>query len=137
MKLTSAANVDNVSKCFVRIEAKYAKKPFKSVTSRQTTLLELVCSNLAEFETTASKGGKMYYITFVDDCSRYTKVYLLQSKNEAEKIFLKYKVEVENQLDRKIKRDRINRGGEYEANSLTTFCEKNILIHKVSAPHTT
>jgi hypothetical protein len=44
---------------------------------------------------------------------RYTKVYLLRSKDEAEEMFLKYKAEVENQLDRIIKRLRSDRGGEY------------------------
>jgi len=43
-----------------------------------------------------SKGGKKWYITFVDDYSRYTKVYLPKSKDEAEEMFLKYKAEVEN-----------------------------------------
>jgi len=52
-----------------------------------------------------SKGGKKWYITFVHDFSKYTKVYLLKSKNEAEEMFLKYKAEVENQLDRKIKKN--------------------------------
>ena len=47
----------------------------------------------------------------MDDFYRYTKVYLLKSKNEVEEMFLKYKVEVENQLDRKIKRLRFDRGG--------------------------
>ena len=51
-------------------------------------------------------------------------------------MFLKCKIEVENQLDRKIKRLRTDRGGEYETNSLTTFCEKNGIIHEVSAPYT-
>jgi len=37
LKLQSAVNVDNVSKCSVCVEAKYAKKPFKLITSRQTT----------------------------------------------------------------------------------------------------
>ena len=48
-----------------------------------------------------SRGGKKYYITFVDDYSCYTMVYVLSSKYEAEEIFIKYKVEVENQLDKK------------------------------------
>jgi len=62
-------------------------------------LLELVHSDVADFKNTASKGGKRYHNIFVDDRSRYTKVYLLRSKNEAEEIFLKYKVEVANQQD--------------------------------------
>lgn len=51
-------------------------------------------------------------------------------------MFLKYKAEVEIQLDRKIKRLRSDRGGEYDTNSLTAFCEKNGIIHETSAPYT-
>lgn len=80
MKLISVVLVDDFTKCSVCIEAKYAKKPFKLVTSRKTTLLELVHSDLADFKNIASKGGKRYYITLVDDCFRHTKVYLLRSK---------------------------------------------------------
>jgi len=69
------------------------------VASRQTTFLELLHSDLANFKSTANKGGKRYYITFVNDFSRYSKVYLLRSKNVAEEIFLKYKEEGENQLE--------------------------------------
>ena len=83
-----------------------------------------------------SKGGKKLYITFVDNCSRYTKVYLLKSKDKAEEMFLKYKAEVENQLDRKIKRLRFDKSGEFDTNSLTAFCEKNGIIHETSAPYT-
>jgi len=96
MKFISALNVENCTKCSVRIEAKYAKKTFKSVASRQTIFLELVHSDLADFKNAANKGGKTYYITFIDDCSRYTKIYLLRFKIEAGKMFLKYNAEVEN-----------------------------------------
>ena len=46
------------------------------------------------------KGGKKFYITFIDDYSRYTRVYLLRNKNE-----------VKNQLSKKIKICRTDRGG--------------------------
>lgn len=65
-----------------------------------------------------SRGGKHYYISFVDDSSRYTRVYLLRSKDEACEMFMQFKAEVENQLDRKIKRLRSDRGGEYESEKL-------------------
>ena len=83
MRLIPNVNTNNCSKCDVCVEAKFAKKPFKSVTARKTELLELVHLDLADFKNTISKGGKKWYITFVDDYSRYTKVYLLKSKDEA------------------------------------------------------
>ncbi|XP_075096240.1 uncharacterized protein LOC142174358 [Nicotiana tabacum] len=96
---------------------------------------EYVYMGLVDFKNVVSKGGKKYYITFIDDFSRYTKVYLLKSKDEAESMFLKYKAEVENQLDRKIKRFRSDMGGEYSTNTLKVFYEKNGIIHEVSAPY--
>ena len=62
---------------------------------------------------TASLGGMKYTLVIVDDFSRYTKVYLLRNKDEVLDKFVLYKAEVENQLGRKIKRVRSDRGGEY------------------------
>ena len=51
-----------------------------------------------------TRGGKRFYITFIDDYSRYTKVYLLRNKDEVRDSFIKYKNEEENQLSiRKLK----------------------------------
>ena len=58
-----------------------------------------------------TRGGKQFYITFIDDYSRYISVYLLRNKDETRDAFIKYKNEVENQLSKKIKRLRIDRRG--------------------------
>lgn len=57
-------------------------------------------------------------------------------KMRLEKMFSIYKAEVENQLDRKVKRVRSDRGGEYGTTFLKEFCEQNGIIHEVSAPRT-
>ncbi|KAK8635370.1 hypothetical protein V6N13_004109 [Hibiscus sabdariffa] len=118
MNILPKLDITNFNKCEICVEAKHAKPHFKSVSNRKTELLELIHTDLADFRNTESKGGKHYYITFVDDFSRYTKVYLLRTKDEAEKFFLIYKAEVENQFDRRIKRLRSDRGGEYGSNFL-------------------
>ena len=48
-------------------------------------------------------GGEQYFITFINDFSRYGCVYLLKDKTKALKYFKILKVEVENLLDSKIK----------------------------------
>ncbi|KAL0380479.1 UNVERIFIED_CONTAM: Retrovirus-related Pol polyprotein from transposon TNT 1-94 [Sesamum angustifolium] len=136
MNIINTLDASECAKCSVCVEAKFVKKPFKPITHKSTTLLELIHSDLADFKNTLSKGGKKYYISFVDDYSRYTKIYLLRSKDEASEMFLKYKAEVENQLDKKIKRLRSDRGGEYSTNFLKEFCENNGIIHETSAPYT-
>jgi len=39
---------------------------------------------------------------FIDDYSRYTKVYLIKHKDEVFDMFLTFKLEVENQLTKKV-----------------------------------
>ena len=62
-------------------------------------------------------------------------VYLLRNKDEAMDAFIKYKNEVENQLSKKIKRLRSDRGGEYEPNPFNTFSEEHGIIHETTPPY--
>ena len=101
--------------------------------TRETKLLELIHSDLGDLKHIMTKGGKKFYVTFIDDCSRFTRVYLLRNKDEAFDMFLNYKAEVENQLDRKIKMIRSDRGGEYIP--LNDYCEKERIIHEVTLPY--
>ena len=75
-------------------------------------------------------------MTFIDDYSRYTRVYLSVSKDEVENMFIKFKTEVENQKNKKIKRLSSDRGGEYGLALYKKFCEENGIIHEVTAPRT-
>ena len=84
---------------------------------------------------TSSRGGKNYYVSFVDDFSRFTKVYLIKSKAEARSMFFKFKADSENQLGKRIKRLRSNRGGEYSARTLKEYCESNGIIHEFTVPY--
>ena len=83
LHLIKSVDNNNSSQCPIYIEAKFVKKPFKPILTRSTELIKLIHSNIVDFKHTASKCGKKYYITLVDDFSRYTKVYLLRSKDEA------------------------------------------------------
>ena len=51
-----------------------------------------------------TKGGMKHFMTFIDDSTRYCYVYLMRTKYEALDYFKICKAEVENQLERKIKR---------------------------------
>ena len=110
----------------------YSKKTCSSVT-RETKLLELIHSDLGDLKQTMTRGGKKFYVTFIDDYSRFARIYLLRSKDEAFDMFLSYKTEVENQLDRKIKRIRSDRGDEYIPSN--DYCEKEGIIHEVTPPY--
>jgi len=98
--------------CDVCVESKITNKTCYLV-ERQTELLRLIHTDLANLKQTMSRGGENYFVTFIDDYSRYIKVYLIKRKNGVFYVFLTYKVEVENQLNKKVKRIILYRGGEY------------------------
>ncbi|KAK4355949.1 hypothetical protein RND71_024920 [Anisodus tanguticus] len=62
-------------KCEICIQAKLTKKPFLSA-ERNTQILDLIHTDICEYNSVLTRGGKRYFITFIDDCSRYTHVYL-------------------------------------------------------------
>ena len=80
-----------------------------------------------------TRGGKNYFVTFIYDYLRYTKVYLIKHKDEASDMFLSYKTEVENQLDKKINRLRSDKGGEYVL--FNGYCVNEGIIHKITPPY--
>ena len=83
--------------------------------------LELIHSDVCDLKFVQTRGSNKYFITFIDDSTKYYYVYLLKSKDEALEKFILYKNEVENQLNKKIKVIRSDRGGEYEA-LIGEFC---------------
>jgi transposase InsO family protein len=74
-------------------------------------------------------------MTLIDDVSRFCYVYLLKTKDEVVDYFKIYKAEVENQLERKIKRLRSNRGGEFFPKVFDDFCAEHGIIHERTPPY--
>jgi hypothetical protein len=67
-------------------------------------------------------------MTFIDDCTIFCYVYLLKTKDEALYYFKAYKAKVENQLERKIKWLRSDRGGEYFSSDLLNYAWNMVLF---------
>jgi hypothetical protein len=130
MNLILKFNVVKGSKCHVCVQSKQPRKPHKAAEARNLAPLELVHSDLYEMNDNLTKGGKRYFMTFIDDCTRFCYVYLLKTKDKTLNYFKAYKVEVENQLERKIKRSRFDRGGEYFSSEFSEFCVEHDIIHE-------
>ena len=58
-------------------------------------LLELVYTDVCEPINIRARGGYKYFITFIDDHSRYRYVYLMQHKSEDFEKFKELRDEVE------------------------------------------
>ena len=128
-------DINKTHKCEICVESKLARKPFKSI-ERSSELLELVHSDLCDLKMTPTRSGRKYFITFIDDYSRFCYVYLLHSKDETIDVFKTYKNEVENHENNTLKMLRFDRGGEYESTALSEFCALHGIVHQTTAPFT-
>ncbi|GJU43446.1 retrovirus-related pol polyprotein from transposon TNT 1-94 [Tanacetum coccineum] len=135
IKFNSIPNchIDSKYKCETCVEAKLTRTSFKSV-KRTTEPLDMVHTDICDLKSLPTKGGNKYFITFIDDCTKYCYVYLLKSKDEAIDKFVLYKNEVENQLGKKIKVVRSDRGGEY-VSPFAELCAQHGIRHEFTAPY--
>ncbi|GJY17492.1 retrotransposon protein, putative, ty1-copia subclass [Tanacetum coccineum] len=97
-----------------------ARKPFPHQVERAKDLLGLIHTDVCGPFRTVLREGASYFITFTDNFSRYGFVYLMKHKHEVFENFKVFQNEVENQLGKKIKAIRSDRGGKYLRYALET-----------------
>ncbi|GJT50245.1 retrovirus-related pol polyprotein from transposon TNT 1-94 [Tanacetum coccineum] len=132
IKFNSIPNfhIDSKYICETCVEAKLTRASFK-VVKRITEPLDMIHTDICDLKSLPTKGGNHYFIMFIDDYTKYCYVYLLKSKDEAIDKFVLYKTKVENQLGKKIKVVRSDRGGEYVA-PFVELCAKHGIRHEFS-----
>jgi len=80
-----------------------------------------------------SVGRYQYYVSFIDDFSKFTWIYLLRNRSEVFQVFLNFQQHVERLFNRKIITIQTDWGGEYQ--KLNSFFQKIGIVHHVSCPH--
>jgi len=83
---------DHEEVCMGCALGKNVKKPFGSSASSSKEILDLIHSDVCGPMTPKSLGSHLCYVTFIDDHSRKTWVYLMKSKDEVFTKFLNLKL---------------------------------------------
>ena len=81
-----------------------------------------------------SSQGYRYYVSFVDDFTRFTWIFPLKTKSETLPIFKIFKTQIEKQLNRSIKCLQSDWGGEFR--SFVPYLHKECILLKHSCPST-
>lgn len=115
---------------------KLTRLPFKQSNWRATEKLQLIHTDLAGPQRTASLKESKYYIIFIDDFSRMCWIYFLQSKSEVAGVFWKFKLWIEKQSGCMIQALRSDNGKEYTSAQFTMFCEEAGIEHQLTTPYT-
>jgi histone deacetylase 1/2 len=97
-----------------------------------TTPLQQIFSDVSGPAPT-SVGRHNYYVSFIDDYSKFTWIYLIKKKSNVFDVFHNFMNFVERKFSRKIITMQTDWGGEYE--KLNPFFQKLGITHHVSFPH--
>ena len=110
--------------------------PFLVHTSHVIAPFHLIHSDVWGMAPITSHANYKYFVTFIDDYSRFTWIYFLHSKNEVFSVFKIFYAYVQTQFSTKIKILRSDNGGEYTSHLFQDFLQNHGIIHQRSCPST-
>ncbi|GJX31659.1 retrotransposon protein, putative, ty1-copia subclass [Tanacetum coccineum] len=128
---------ESFEKCKSCISGKMTRKPFPHQMERAKDLLGLIHTHVCGPFRTMSREGASYFITFTDDFRCYGYVYLMKHKHEVFETFKVFQNEVENQLSKKIKAIRSDRGGKYPSHKFIYHMKSCGIVSQLILPYTT
>lgn len=100
-QLLCSSTTTNNPVCNACQQAKSHQLPLSSSNSVSSSLLEFVFSDVWG-PAQQSAGGFKYYVSFIDDFSKFTWIYLLKTKADILHTFLQFQKHVEHFLNKKI-----------------------------------
>jgi hypothetical protein len=108
------------------------KNPFSKRDNKAEAVLELIHLDGCGPMPSSSISG---YVSFIDDYSRKTWLYLLKSKDEVFNKFKEFKALIEKLFERKIKILRSDNGGEYTSKEFVNFCKDVGIKRELTTPY--
>ncbi|KAI4334942.1 hypothetical protein L6164_013639 [Bauhinia variegata] len=82
-----------------------------------------------------TSSGSLYFVTFIDDCSRKLWVYALKSTDQVLSVFKQFQASVERETEKKLKCIRSDNNDEY-CGSFDEYCKQHGIRHQKTPPKT-
>ena len=110
--------------CEVCELAKHKRVPFPISNNRSSFPFYLIHSDVWGPSTVPNVSGARWFVTFIDDCTRVTWIFLLKHKSEVSIVFPNFFSMVKNQFGVNIKRLRSDNAKDYFNQILTPLLSK-------------
>ncbi|KAK8926157.1 hypothetical protein KSP39_PZI018485 [Platanthera zijinensis] len=135
-KLISDISDVHLERCDHCMAGKQNRVSFHSHTStRKTEPLELVHTDVCGPLKVQTRGGALYFVTFIDDHSRKLWVYAIKTKDQVLDTFRRFHAEVERQSGKKLRCIRSDNEGEY-IGLFDEYCRDHDIRHEKTPPKT-
>ncbi|XP_059640894.1 retrovirus-related Pol polyprotein from transposon TNT 1-94 isoform X1 [Cornus florida] len=104
--------------------------------SRAPSMFDLIHSDVWGPSPVTALSGHRYYVTFIDDYSRCTWVYLLKKKSDVFLLFTQFLQMIKTQYNTVVHNIRSDNGGEYVSNEFRSELNKKGILHQLTCPYT-
>jgi transposase InsO family protein len=103
---------------------------------RPSSVFDLIHSDVWGPSPVMAFSGRCYYVTFVDDHSRCTWVYLLKKKSIVLPLFTQFLQMIKTQYNTVVRAIRSDNGGEYISNAFCSQLNQKGILHQLTCPQT-
>ncbi|CAL8152528.1 unnamed protein product [Prunus armeniaca] len=110
--------------------------PYPLSTNKCTTPFTLIHSNVWGPSPITAPSGVRWFVTFIDDCTQMTWLYLLKNKNEVFFRFQSFHKQMKTQFNAQIHILRSYTGGEFFNHDFQTYFQQHGIIHETTCPQT-
>ena len=130
----------NISTSSLRCEqcvyAKNHRVPFKVSFNKSVTPFSCVYTDVWGPFSTTSTSGHQYFVSFIDDCTRVSWVYLMKSKSDVCHIIPQFYNMILTQFNTRIKVFHSDNGREFVNRSLADFMIQHGILHQTTCVYT-
>ena len=109
--------------CDICTQSKQCRKPFNGTRPRASRPIEHIFSDVCGPISPISWNGSKYFLTFIDDFTHFTVVYVMARKSECYEKFKEFEAEVTAKFNMRISMLTVDQGREYKSVQMVQFCK--------------
>lgn len=116
--------------------AKHKRVPFPLSNKRSSLPFYLIYSDIWGPSSILNVSGAKRFVSFIDDCTRVTWIFLLKHKYDVSTILPNFYSMIKNRFGVNIKRFRTDNAIDYFNQVLTPYFQKKEIVHESSFVNT-